>query len=256
MKGEVKMKKFNTNERGNVLFLILIAVALFAALSYAVTQSSRSGGDTGREANILNSAQITQYPNQIRTAILRMVIDGTDPLTIQFNGPADFGDLSANRFGVFHPEGGGAVFQNASADFMADGNEGTWFYNHEFEIDQVGLNDPTAPGAAGNETIAFLPNVTLAVCQRINVESGLRDSTADAPPILDGDRSGTATGGYRVNVVDTNGATAGGLTALPTGNVVIEAAAPDAGIFDGQTFGCFQNPTTVEYVYYHVINER
>ena len=66
------------SERGNVLFLILIAVALFAALSYAVTQSSRSGGgDAGKETNLVNSAQLTQYPAGIRTAIVRMIVGGT-----------------------------------------------------------------------------------------------------------------------------------------------------------------------------------
>ena len=57
----------STAEKGNVLFLILIAVALFAALSYAVTQSSRSGGgDANNETSLINSAQVTQYPASVR----------------------------------------------------------------------------------------------------------------------------------------------------------------------------------------------
>ncbi len=242
MKGEVTMKKYN-NQRGNVLFLILIAVALFAALSYAVTQSSRSGGDSGRETNILNSAQLAQYPNSIRTAVLRQVIDGTAVTSVLFNAPASFG--GTNRIEVFHPEGGGAVFQNAPSDFMnpAGSNpNGNWFYNLEFEVTNIGISTPS--NLAGNELIAFLPGLTEAVCQRINVEAGIRPNISDAPPVT-ADINGGASGDYDINMVT-------GYTP-PSTEVNLDSATGD--LLDGQPFGCFDNAGE-EFVYYHVLNER
>jgi hypothetical protein len=234
------------NQKGNVLFLILIAVALFAALSYAVTQSSRSGGDSGRETTILNSAQLAQYPNQIRTAVLRMNIDGTAVESVRFNTPANFGDLDAPRIGVFHPEGGGAVFQNANPDMMRAGGvnpTGAWTYNMDFEVPEIGIS---ATGNAGNDLIAFLPGVTEAVCDRINQEAGIQETAGGEPP-----QSANLSATYALNMVDD-----GTTDYAITGNVELTATDP-ATALDGQPFGCFENVAdSNNFVYYHVINER
>ena len=67
------------NENGNVLFLILIAVVLFAALSYAVTQSSRSGGSDITEESInLGLDEVLNYVTSIRMAVTRMNLTGCD----------------------------------------------------------------------------------------------------------------------------------------------------------------------------------
>jgi hypothetical protein len=230
------MKKFN-DQRGNVLFLILIAVALFAALSYAVTQSSRSGGDSSRETNILNSAQLSQYPNAIRTAVLRQVIDGVDVTSVRFNAPADFANLDANRLGVFHPEGGGAVYQDAPGDMMASATPTAWTYNLEFNIPEI--------GGANNDLIAFLDGVTEAVCQRINVEADINVNLSDAPPVL-----ATAVTAHTTNMED-DGTTDYDPSAAAGGT--LDTAGND---LTGRPFGCFQNAAAGNFVYYHVLNER
>lgn len=103
---------------GNILFLILIAVALFAALSYAVTQSSKSGGSgiSKDKAKILAS-QMIQYATGIEQAITRLKLvnkctneqitfedSTTSAGYVNANAPAD------KRCHVFDPAGGGLAF--------------------------------------------------------------------------------------------------------------------------------------------------
>lgn len=60
---------------GNVLFLILIAVALFAALSYTVTQSSKGGGGGVEQDKLkIKASRIIQYASSIEQAVMRLIL--------------------------------------------------------------------------------------------------------------------------------------------------------------------------------------
>lgn len=231
-------------ERGNVLFLILIAVALFAALSYAVTQSSRSGGgDANKETNLVNSAQLTQYPAGVRTAIVRMIISNNVAVSeLEFNPPSDFGagkdiddTLSPTKpsvlHAVFHPLGGGATYTQSPADVMASSQPGTWHFSQEFNIPNVGTTQ--------NDLIAYLSGVSSSVCDKINEQLGISSTPVLAAVVVDSvDQISDGT--------DQD---------VP----VVTAAAADTDIgagVDGQPFACFRNGAAGPYVYYHVLIEQ
>lgn len=223
------MKHFNKNQEGNVLFLILIAVALFAALSYAVTQSSRSGsGNANKEQASINAAQLTQYPAGVRTAVIRMVIGGTSVSSLQFNPPSgNYAGLTANSLGVFHPDGGGATYVQAPAGMMADGNPGTWHFNAEFAIADI--------GTTSRDYIAFLPGITEAVCDRVNEDLNISGDTIIG--------TGDVTALFTTDM--HNGYTPGGPSTL--------IGDSDSPGLKGQPFGCLTDDTT--HIYYHLLSE-
>lgn len=113
------------HERGNALFLILIAVALFAALSYAVTQSGRGSGTIDKETAMIMAAQITQEAAAIHNAVTRMILTGTPRADIEFM-PVSFWSLcTTGENCVFAPEGGGAKLPTPPAGAFTQDITGT-----------------------------------------------------------------------------------------------------------------------------------
>jgi hypothetical protein len=249
-----------SGERGNVLFLILIAVALFAALSYAVTQSTRSGsGDASGETNLINSAQLAQYPAGVRTSVVRMVIGGIGVDQIGFDAPANFSAVSDLTYNVFHPTGGGAVFQMAPKDVLnsasPNNSGGRWIFSSGYQISGVGSTTDGDDGNVGNDIIAFLPGVAMNVCKKLNDELGIVATGGQADNI-----PASTIGAVPVmteNMVLPNNAGANGTIGIPAGEPTNKIIAGD---LTGQPFGCFRQgavgATTATYIYYHVLVER
>lgn len=227
-----------TGEQGNVLFLILIAVILFAALSYAVTRTgSNSGGAVDNEKDKIAAAQLIQYPAGLRAAMIRMVIGGTHADELRFDRPSDFAGLSDLNVQLFHPHGGEATYADAPSNMMASDTAGMWYFNIEVEVQDIGLSDSGSPD--GNDVMAFLPGIRKGLCASVNEDlgiSGIPRATADLSPAY--------------KKLMNNAYT------LPSAETVFGVlGANGTNALNGQAFGCFQN-SDGEYVYYHVLAER
>lgn len=248
----MKNKVLTTNsERGNALFLILIAVALFAALSYAVTQSGRSSGSIDRETAMIAASQITQYPATLDTTITRMIITGTDVSRIHFDHDTHSGDGTRTDEGnVFHTDGGSATRSTPPSNIGAA--RGTWPDMGTLSGNTWGFKDVsnTTMGyyvfdlgsnaeLTGREAFAFLNNIKLGVCEQINKGLNLAyDPLPNQSVPVD----------YEANsgLGDTGSATDGG-------------SSNTFGALPGEPFGCVQmgdDASTAYYDYYHALIEQ
>ena len=172
-------------QNGNVLFLILIAVALFAALSYAVTQSSRGGGNADSEVRALTASKLDQIIANINVGIQRLHLKGCAYEDISFYStlygtPSDFdnantpvagGDFSCH---LFNPEGGGISWfgEDMSDEICTAAGCGsvTITFSGDFSIDGVGTSDA--------ELIMIIDGFEENLCDLYNERIGI---TGDPP---------------------------------------------------------------------------
>ena len=228
-----------SQENGNALFLILIAVALFAALSYAITQSGRGGGNITKETDILAARALVEYATQLRTSIDRMRITNNcsdTQISFEHSGTAVYDNTNSptdGRCQVFHSNGGNLDVRTVSTDALDAGAAGRWVFNTANEIIDVGSN---CSGDACTELVAQVSSIRKDVCLEINNRLGV-PNLGDEPP----DEGDIITGGFF-----TGSYNYGSLI----GN--------DAPELQGKFAGCLFESTNVPatYVYYHSLIER
>ncbi|MEM7679917.1 MAG: hypothetical protein AAF182_02820 [Pseudomonadota bacterium] len=162
------LHKNHNNQRGNVLFIVFIAVALIAALTVAIQGSNRSEtANIDDETLIIKLTEVKRYAGEVERAVNFVLNNGYSESDIRFAHPdnhPDYGDLDrdddkSNQ--IFHADGGGAAFRDPPKN-VNDGSQ--WeFY---------GGTALPALGSDRAELVVVLPNVSDAFCEMINDSVG------------------------------------------------------------------------------------
>ncbi len=205
-----------SKDAGNVLFLILIAVALFAALSYAVTGSTRTVGPSiSNEKARAYAAQILQFGATVKGAVTRVkissactdeMIDFSTPNYLTYGGaekiPVNPNAPSDKRCNIFAPSGGGVSVVIPSAEALAPPNAPTsnmlqaghgtiWVLQGPL----IGTSGPSGTVSA-NDLMLVIPWLKKEVCMAINDLVGIASVGEDVPGWTSTGTTGTSQGDF------------------------------------------------------------
>ena len=165
------------SEQGNVLVYILIAVALFAALGFAVSNMMRSsGGSIAGEKAIISVSEVFDYAKSMRESVQflriskgcdetqisfeRQPFDGTDTDYVNTNAPGDF------SCHIFHPNGAGMAYYAGPEDASA----ADWIFTGTNDGENIGnecSNDRCV------DLMAILPGFSQSMCKAVNKKLGI-----------------------------------------------------------------------------------
>ena len=150
-------------EHGSIIFYILIAVVVFAALTYAVATSLRGNGNSlSSEQTSLDASDIIASGNRLVEAVTRLRLRDVPKESISFENSTVTGYANAacttGTCKVFDGAGGGLTWETAPLGSQTTAHG--WVFTATRAVNQVGTTEA--------ELIALLPNLTLDVCNGIN----------------------------------------------------------------------------------------
>ena len=216
------------SQSGNVLFLILIAVALFAALSYVVAKSSRNGNaDSSNERMAADAAAFIEYTSGLQAHIQRMIVTGG----AKFDG-LNFGALGR---GWTQPcnQTKCSVFRDTGGKYFAAPHLKNEYLIAPYQNSGQQFGDPafvrvTNVGTNLAELVYYYQGLTEKMCRTINKGLGLGDIAPVDTLLAPGD-----------SAIKYEFSAAAGMTEPPAGaDKEVGDQAPELA---GKTAFCFRN---------------
>ncbi len=241
------------SERGNALMYVLIGVVLFAALGYALSQSSRgSTSALTEERTKLAASEIIEYGTIVANAVGQLRLRGFDSTEISFdNNFVSYpnGNCGDDTCKIFHPDGAGVVYRVPDTDWLDTINPAPTLYGEWYFPDKVCVENAGTGGSgcdsddAYTDLVIILPYIREEVCVEINNKVGVTNPS-DVPPVVTGNAWATTedrfAGAFNNDEAISNG----------TGNF----SSKMAGCFEGSAAG--STPKSDTFHYYQVLISR
>jgi hypothetical protein len=247
-------------QQGNVLFMILVAIALLAALTFSATRTARVGGDMSAETARLHATEILGFAAEVEDAVARLMFGGCLETEISFENTVVAGYANASappgfKCHVFKTPGGGIQFKTfedavfdaaANAASTEDGkvHHGNWMFSGKICVANAGSGGFGCEGNGSDDEDLVMALLFLneAVCEQINIVLGLSGIGADqGDSILGNDAK--FTGAY----AETSGNAGIGDNASPT------LIPPTEGCYEATAGG---GSPGAGYVFYKVLLAR
>lgn len=178
------------NQRGNVLFIVLIAIVLFGALSAMVMRTENYQGSLDNETVSIETYELLDYAVMIEQAVANLMLaHGCELTELSFDHPDRSNYNTAGHYlnpnspsdkscHIFDEAGGGVPYKEPS-QISTEAGTTEYGVTSTFSIQGLG-QDSDDVGDSGVELV-FITRVIESACNRINQEIGF---TTGSPPIV------------------------------------------------------------------------
>lgn len=223
------------SESGNAIVYIFIAIALLAALSFAVSQSSRSAGKGLSEDRAqLAASEMISYGDTIAKSVGQLRLRGVRDTELSFAHPdadSNYGTYDDEpRAEIFNPQGGGVLFRGPPA-LAVTNPAAVYIFSGDNAVEHIGLDCGTADC---NELLMAVRFIKPEVCQLINHILGYAEKGDPLPTDSDISLSNLFAGTYAYDSVISD----------------------ESSFLSGKTAGCYIDSGSGDNVYYQVLVAR